>query len=63
MSKRDAKVRLKGASSSTPELSPLVPWLKKNPFMSMWLSGLNAAAGSMCGGPRRVDAATAESPD
>ena len=37
--------------------------MKKNPFMSMWLSGLNAAAGSMCGGPRRVDAATAESPD
>jgi hypothetical protein len=21
------------------------PWLKKNPFMSMWLSGANAAAG------------------
>ena len=25
------------------------PWLKKNPFMSMWLSGLNSAAGSMRG--------------
>jgi hypothetical protein len=25
------------------------PWLKKNPFMSMWLSGFNAAAGSMRG--------------
>ena len=25
------------------------PWLKKNPFMSMWLSGLNAAAGSARG--------------
>jgi hypothetical protein len=23
------------------------PWLKKNPFMSMWLSGANAAAGSL----------------
>jgi hypothetical protein len=22
------------------------PWLKKNPFMSMWLSGANMAAGS-----------------
>ena len=22
------------------------PWLKKNPFMSMWLSGANAVAGS-----------------
>lgn len=25
------------------------PWLKKNPFMSMWLSGANAVAGSMRG--------------
>jgi hypothetical protein len=25
------------------------PWLKKNPFMSMWLSGANAAAGSLRG--------------
>lgn len=25
------------------------PWLKKNPFMSMWLSAFNAAAGSMRG--------------
>ena len=25
------------------------PWLKKNPFMSMWLSGFNSAAGSMRG--------------
>lgn len=25
------------------------PWLKKNPFMSMWLSSANAAAGSMRG--------------
>ena len=22
------------------------PWLKKNPFLSMWLSGANAIAGS-----------------
>jgi hypothetical protein len=22
------------------------PWIKKNPFLSMWLSGANAAAGS-----------------
>jgi hypothetical protein len=22
------------------------PWLKKNPFMSMWLSGANSVAGS-----------------
>lgn len=25
------------------------PWLKKNPFMSMWLSGANAVASSMRG--------------
>lgn len=25
------------------------PWLKKNPFMSLWLSGFNAAAGSLRG--------------
>jgi len=25
------------------------PWLKKNPFMSMWMSGANAAAGSLRG--------------
>jgi hypothetical protein len=25
------------------------PWMKKNPFMSMWLSGFNSAAGSMRG--------------
>jgi hypothetical protein len=25
------------------------PWLKKNPFMSMWLSGANSVLGSMRG--------------
>jgi hypothetical protein len=25
------------------------PWLKKNPFLSMWLSGANAVAGSVRG--------------
>lgn len=25
------------------------PWLKKNPFMSMWLSAANSAAGSARG--------------
>lgn len=25
------------------------PWIKKNPFMSMWLSGANAVAGSARG--------------
>ena len=25
------------------------PWLKKNPFMSIWLSGANSVAGSMMG--------------
>lgn len=25
------------------------PWLKKNPFMSMWLSGANRLAGAMRG--------------
>ena len=25
------------------------PWLKKNPYMSMWLSGANRIAGSMMG--------------
>ena len=31
------------------------PWMKKNPFMSMWLSGANAVAGSARG---RVKAAS-----
>lgn len=31
------------------------PWTKKNPFMSMWLSGANAAMGSARG---RVNAAS-----
>jgi hypothetical protein len=38
------------------------PWLKKNPFMSMWLSGANAAAGSPRGhavGQAKRQAATA----
>ena len=34
------------------------PWLKKNPFMSMWLSGANSVAGSIRGRVKR-DAATA----
>ncbi len=25
------------------------PWIKKNPFMSIWLSGANAVAGSVRG--------------
>jgi hypothetical protein len=25
------------------------PWMKKNPFLSMWLSGANAVAGSARG--------------
>jgi hypothetical protein len=25
------------------------PWMKKNPFLSMWLSGTNAVAGSIRG--------------
>ena len=25
------------------------PWLKKNPFLSLWLSGANSVAGSMMG--------------
>jgi hypothetical protein len=25
------------------------PWMKKNPFLSMWLSGANAAAGAARG--------------
>ena len=38
------------------------PWLKKNPFMSMWLSGANAVAGSLRGraaGQARRQATTA----
>ena len=31
------------------------PWTRKNPFMSMWLSGANAVAGSVRG---RVTAET-----
>ena len=34
------------------------PWLKKNPFMSMWMSGANSIAGSMRGHAKR-QAATA----
>jgi len=26
-----------------------IPWMKKNPFMSMWLSGANSAIGSARG--------------
>jgi hypothetical protein len=29
------------------------PWLKKNPFMSMWLSGANRMAGMMRGQAKR----------
>ena len=41
------------------------PWLKKNPFMSMWLSTANSVAGSMRGqataeAKRQVNAAIAE---
>lgn len=41
------------------------PWLKKNPFMSMWLSAANAAAGSIRGratsrAKRQVARATTE---
>jgi hypothetical protein len=40
------------------------PWLKKNPFMSMWLSAANRVAGSVRGhattqARRQVTAATA----
>lgn len=28
------------------------PWLKKNPFLSMWLSGANAVAGAAQGRAR-----------
>lgn len=39
------------------------PWLKKNPFMSAWLSGANKVAGSLRGpataqAKRQLDAAT-----
>lgn len=42
------------------------PWPKKNPFMSMWLSAANRAAGSMRAQAtaevkRQVDAAAAQS--
>ena len=41
------------------------PWLKKNPFLSMWLSGANAIAGSVRGrataqGRRQINAAVSE---
>jgi hypothetical protein len=29
------------------------PWLKKNPFLSMWMSGANSIAGSMRGQAKR----------
>lgn len=41
------------------------PWLKKNPFMSMWLSAANRVAGSVRGqamaeGKKQVKAAITE---
>ena len=41
------------------------PWLKKNPFMSMWLSTANRVAGTLRGqataqAKRQVNAAVAE---
>lgn len=41
------------------------PWLKKNPFMSMWLSTANRVAGSMraqatAQAKRQINAAVAE---
>ena len=40
------------------------PWLKKNPFMSMWLSGANAAVGrarsARFGGSRQTAGRTYE---
>lgn len=41
------------------------PWLKKNPFLSMWLSGANSLLGSMRGhataqARRQVKAAVSE---
>lgn len=41
------------------------PWLKKNPFMSMWLSGANRMAGAMRGqataqAKRQINAAVAK---
>jgi hypothetical protein len=41
------------------------PWLKKNPFLSLWLSGANSILGSMRGrataqARRQVNAAAAE---
>ena len=44
------------------------PWLKKNPFMSMWLSAANRVAGSLRGQAtaqvkRSVNAAMADAAD
>jgi hypothetical protein len=44
------------------------PWLKKNPFMSMWLSSANKMAGSMRGqvtaeAKRQVNAAVTKATD
>ena len=41
------------------------PWTKKNPFLSMWLSGAHAAAGAArsratAAGKRQASAATTE---
>jgi hypothetical protein len=33
--------------TAQPRLDMSNPWLKKNPFMSMWLSGANSVAGSV----------------
>jgi len=38
-----------GARSSTQEYAMTNPWLKKNPFMSMWLSGAHSVANSARG--------------
>ena len=37
------------ASERTRKVTVKNPWLKKNPFMSMWLSGANKVAGAARG--------------
>jgi len=37
---------VRGALNTATEVSLRNPWISKNPFLSMWLSGANAVLGS-----------------
>lgn len=49
MSRVDPAIFLSFLCSRRAEFEMRNPWLKKNPFLSMWLSSANAVAGSARG--------------